>query len=176
MSGSGMGGGRGWFDRLIDALAALAGVTLCALTTMICVDVAARYFRLFSMPWSLDIAEAALLVVTFLGAPWVLRDNAHISVDILVERFPPPLRRRVTLLSHGVGALVCAALLAFSTRAWWSSFSQGTMVNETFVYPEWLMFVIPPPVFLLMVVIFVRWIVTPDEGKESSFNMTSDGI
>lgn len=165
----------GWFDRLIDLLAFVAGATLCVLTLLICIDVFARYFRLFSMPWSLDAAEYALLVVTFFGAPWVLRDNAHIAIDILVERFSEAARGRISRVSHGVGAAVCAVLLLFATRAWWSSFSQGTTVHETFVYPEWILYAIPPPVFLMMIVIFARWLIWP-ETHRGGVDMTTDGI
>lgn len=175
MTGQTSVGGRGWFDRLIDALAFIAGLTLCALTVLICVDVFARYFRLFAMPWSLDIAEFALLLVTFFGAPWVLRDNGHIAIDILVDRLSGPARHRVTLLSHGVGAAVCGVLLVFSTRAWWSSFSQGTTVHETFVYPEWVLFIIPPPVFLMMIVIFIRWLIRP-ATRDAGSALTTDGF
>ena len=153
----------GWFDRLIDILAIISGVILCALTLLICLDVVARYFLLFTMPWSLDMAEWALLLVTFLGAPWVLVEGGHIAIDILVERLSDRAKRRMTLLSYAVGAVVCTVLLVFSIRAGWNSFSQGTTVHETFVYPEWILFTIPPPVFLMMIVIFVRWLLHPPE-------------
>ena len=166
---------RGWFDQLIDGLAVVAGVTLCVLTLVICMDVFARYFRLFAMPWSLDVAEYALLIVTFLGAPWVLAEGGHIAIDILVERLSPPTRRRVALASYLIGAFVCTTLLFFSIRAWWHSYSQGTTVHETFVYPEWLLFTIPPPVFLIMIVIFVRWLVRPPEGVPGG-DAASEGL
>lgn len=152
---------RNWVDSLIDGLAIVAGAMMCGLTVLICADVAARYLRLFAMPWSLDIAEYLLFAITFLGAPWVLVKGGHISIDIAVAGLSPPARRRASLLSHAIGALVCAVLLVFSVRAWWSSFSQGTLVHETFVYSEWLIFILPPPIFLIMLYIFLRWLWRP---------------
>ena len=64
-------------DRLVEALALVAGALLCALVVLVCLDVAARTFKLFAMPWSLDVSEYALYAITFLGAPWVLRENGH---------------------------------------------------------------------------------------------------
>ncbi len=162
-----------WFDYLIDALAVIAGVVMCALTVLVCVDVGVRNFRLFAMPWSLEVAEYSLLVVTFLGAPWVLVTGGHISIDIVVDRLAPDARRRTRFLSYAVGALVCVVLLGFSVGAWWNSFSDGTLVVETFVFPEWLFFAVPPPIFLMLAGIFIRWMRHPPEGAAA---MTSDGF
>lgn len=164
---------RTWFDALIDALAVVAGAVMVALTVLICLDVAARYFRLFAMPWSVDVSEYALLIVTFLGAPWVLVTGGHISIDIFVRTLSLPARRRVALLCHALGALICSVLLVYSVWAWWNSFSQGTLVYETFVYPEWLLFTVPPPVFLILLGIFLRWLHHPPEGLAGA---SSDGI
>ena len=152
---------RTWFDTLIDALAVIAGAGLCGLTALICADVAARSFRLFAMPWSLDVAEYSLLVITFFGAPWVLVHGGHISIDIVTERLAPARRRRVASLVNALCAGVCGALLWFSLAAWWRTFSQGTLVHETWIFPEWWLFTVPPPIFLILMVIFLRWLRRP---------------
>lgn len=152
------------FDRLVALLAGVAGVLLCVLTVLICVDVVARSLRLFPMPWSLDIAEYLLYSITFLGAPWVLRDGGHISVDLVSHHLAPRPRRILQRVANAIGALVCLILLIFSSRVWYASFSDGTMVYETFVFPEWLLFTLAPPVFLLLLVIFVRGVVWPHEA------------
>ncbi len=152
---------RGWFDRLVALLAGVAGVLLCALTLLICVDVAARSLRLFPMPWSLDVAEYLLYAITFLGAPWVLLTGGHIRVDLLSQYLQPAARRAVERCASALGALVCLVLLGFSVRVGYASYVDGTMVYETFVFPEWLLFTPAPPVFLLMLVIFLRDLVAP---------------
>ncbi len=165
---------RGWFDRLIDGLAVVAGAMLCALTVLICVDVAGRKPGLFTIPWTLDVAEYTLYIVTFCGAPWVLREGGHISIDLFVERLRPALRHRVALVSHGVGALVSGILLYYSCRVWWVSFSEGVLVHETFVFPEWLLMSLAPPVFLILLVMFVRFITGASARPGDGFK--TDGL
>lgn len=153
-------------DRLVAILAGVAGVLLCGLTVLICVDVAARSLRLFPMPWSLDIAEYLLYAITFLGAPWVLRNGGHISVDLVSQHLGARSRRELQRVANIIGALVCLILFVYSSRVWYASFSDGTMVYETFVFPEWLLFTLAPPVFLLLLVIFVRGVIAPrDSGS-----------
>jgi TRAP-type C4-dicarboxylate transport system permease small subunit len=164
---------RTWFDKLVDAFAVIAGAGMCGLTVLICVDVAARTVRLFAMPWSLDVAEYSLLVITFLGAPWVLVHGGHISIDIVTGQLAPERRRRVTLAVNALCAAVCGALLWFSLAAWWRSFSQGTQVHETWIFPEWWLFAVPPPIFLMLMCIFLRWLRHP---RAVAGSMASDGI
>ena len=164
----------GWFDRLIDALALIAGIVLCSLTGLICLDVAARYFRLFSTPWTLDIAEYFLYVITFFGAPWVLREGGHIAIDIFVQQLNPRARRRAVMLSHTIGAVVCGVLLYYACRVWWRSFSDKTLIHETFVFPEWIILAVAPPIFLMLLVVFLRWLLWPPDAADTE--PSTDGL
>lgn len=157
---------RNWFDVLVDSLAMIAGIAMCLLTILVCADVAARYFRLFPMPWSLDVAEYALLLITFLGAPWVLANRGHISIDILLDTMTLATKARVLKVTYSIGAIICGVLCFFSVKVLHASWSQNTMVHETFVYPEFLMFLIPPPIFLMLMWIFIRWLRDPNAAEK----------
>jgi TRAP-type transport system small permease protein len=143
-------------DWLVDALALVAGALLCALVGLICMDVAARTFKLFPTPWTLDIAEYTLYAITFLGAPWVLREDGHIAIEIVVERLAPAARAAVRRATDALGAVVCAVLLYYACRSLWRSYTSRNLVYETFVFPEWYLFCIAPPVFLMLLALFLR--------------------
>jgi TRAP-type C4-dicarboxylate transport system permease small subunit len=141
-------------DRLVEALALVAGALLCALVAVVCLDVAARTFKLFATPWALDVSEYLLYAITFLGAPWVLRENGHIAIELVVERLPARGRAAARFASDGLGALVCAVLLYYACRVFWRSYSSGNLVYETFVFPEWYLYCLAPPVFLVLLAQF----------------------
>ena len=108
-----------WFDKLVNFLGLIAGILLVALTVLVCCDVMARYFRLFSMPWSLDFAQYGLFVITFFGAPWVLSTNGHITIDLVVERLSPDKAKVLRRISHMIGALMSGALFIFTCVVLW---------------------------------------------------------
>jgi TRAP-type C4-dicarboxylate transport system permease small subunit len=143
-------------DSLVDALAVVAGGLLCALVVLISVDVAARTFRLFATPWTLDIAQYMLYAITFLGAPWVLREDGHIAIEIFVELLAPPTRRALRRAGDALGAVICAVLLLYACRVLWRSIHSQNLVYATFVFPEWYLYSIASPVFLLLLLIFLR--------------------
>lgn len=145
-----------WLDRVVDALALLVGVVLCALTLLIAADVVIRKLGYFSMPWTLDIAEYTLYVVTFLGAPWVLRDGGHIAIDLWVQRLSAAKQRRAAQGSNLLCAVVCSVLFYYACKVWWVSFDEGIQVYETFVFSEWYLLSVAPPTFLLLLCLFLR--------------------
>jgi len=152
---------RSVLDRLIDALAVVAGALLCALVLLILVDVMARYLRWFSLAWGLEASEYILYAVTFLGAPWVLREQGHIAIDLVVERLSERARRKARVVANALGAVVCAVLLYVACGVVWQSYAAGTMVHKSFVFPEWLVFAGMPPIFLILLAVYLRWLARP---------------
>lgn len=152
---------RSALDRLIDALAIVAGALLCALVVLIMVDVIARYLRWFSLAWGLEASEYVLYAITFLGAPWVLREQGHIAIEMVVERLSERGRRKARRVADALGAVVCAILLVFACRVAWQSYASGTMVHKSFVFPEWLVFAGMPPIFLILLALYLRSLARP---------------
>ena len=151
-------------DRLSRVLAVVAGTLLGVLAVLISLDIASRQMAGFSMPWSLDVAEYLLYLITFLAAPWVLLSGGHITVDLVVARLAPPARRRAARGANAIGAVASLVLFWFACRVWWRSYRDGTLVYETFVFPEWWLFSAAPPVFLLLAAIFVRRLLRPPDA------------
>ncbi|HEX6318473.1 MAG TPA: TRAP transporter small permease [Burkholderiales bacterium] len=152
---------RSWFDALIDALALAAAALLCSLVVLILVDVAARYLRLFSIPWSFEATEYMLYAITFLGAPWVLREEGHIAIELVVERLAPAARRVVRRVADVLGATVCVVLFFYACRVAWRSYESATLVHKSFVFPEWWVYAGMPPVMLILLGVYLRWLVRP---------------
>ena len=65
-----------------------------------------------SFPWLFEAVEYALYVGVFIGAPWVLRQGAHIRVDVVTAALPegpPPLGSRRCSTSPGCCSACCSA-------------------------------------------------------------------
>jgi TRAP-type C4-dicarboxylate transport system permease small subunit len=156
-------------DKTVNGLAILAGILLCLLTLLICVDALGRTLvRLFrtshwgyTLPWTLEISEYALYLITFLGAPWVLQRRGHISIDLLVQAAQQRFSHRLLVTADIIGFSVCIILLYFSCKVWWISFSEKILIHETFVFPEWTIITLAPVSFLLMAIILIIRIYRP---------------
>jgi TRAP-type C4-dicarboxylate transport system permease small subunit len=153
------------FDRLIDALALTACVLICLLTFGVALDVILRALSLGSIAWATDMSEYLLYAVTFLGAPWVLRANGHVNVDIVVRHLRPAAARLFALVADVAGLGVSLVLLYYGVKIGLDSYNSGSMVFKFLVFPEWyVMWPIPVGAFLLACE-FVRRIARQARGS-----------
>lgn len=164
----GAAGPRSWFDLLIDALAVVAGALIVALTALVVFDIGARSLRLLALPWSLEATEYMLYAVTFLGAPWVLRERGHIAIELVVERLPQRARGAVAVVAELAGAAVCAVLFVSACRVVWRSYESGIQVQKSFSFPEWLAYAGIPPVMLILAGIHLRWLAARRAGAHGA--------
>jgi TRAP-type transport system small permease protein len=153
-------------DALISVLAICGCLCLFAIGGLILADVFGRSFRLFSIPWKIDVTQYLLYLTTFLAAPWVLRENGHVSVDILVATLPKRSGRIVIRFAHILGAACSAALAYYSVFVLWQSYVSGTRIYRALIFPEWYLYTPGPIIFLLTFIIFTRWLFTTDVPVE----------
>lgn len=143
-------------DTLVDALAVLAGVLLSVVAALLCVDVAIRYAQVMNITWIGDVASVSLYLMTFLAAPWVLREGGHIAVDSVVRILPAGAQRLIGIFVNLLGAAICGLLCIYAVRVLMASFGAGTQVYKTLIYPQWWLFTLPPLTFALLAIIFLR--------------------
>jgi len=139
------------YDRVLQGLAACAAVLLGASALAITLDVVGRNVGLGTVPWILEVSEYVLPLATFLVAPWLLRRNEHVRLDVLLRAWP-----WLNHVTNVVGVAVCAVLVLYGVRTILNSAQQGAMVFKSVVFPEWWLYAPVPLCFGLLAVEFVR--------------------
>ena len=69
------------FDLAIGVLFVLAGVLIMFVMLATSTDVTMRYFLNRPIVWLMEVSEAILVYITFLGCAWVLKRDAHVRID-----------------------------------------------------------------------------------------------
>ncbi|NRG17773.1 TRAP transporter small permease [Rhizobiales bacterium] len=156
------------FDRLLVALAALAGAIFAAIALLIPVNVVLRNAFDTSIYGLLDAIEYGLLAATFLAAPWVLAKNAHVTVDLLVSSLRPGARRIADMAVNLMGAAVSAVFLWYALEALGLSYSRGSMIRTAFIIPEWWTLTVAPLSMALIFVEFLRKLARPASGQRAA--------
>lgn len=142
------------YRRLLTSCGVLAGASFALIAVATAYDVFARNVFGESVRGLVDIVEYALFVTTFVAAPWVLREGAHVRVDFAVNALPPVAHRRVGHLTNAIGLAISVVLLVYSTRVTIAAWQQGSMVLKAVVFPEWWVFVVMPFSSLLFAIEF----------------------
>jgi TRAP-type C4-dicarboxylate transport system permease small subunit len=139
-------------DRVIDFLAYLACGLLVLALIIVVLEVIMRYF--FNRPqiWVLETTEYILLLTTFMGAPWLLKREGHVNVDIAVRYLRPRARALLNTILCIIGALMCLVLAWYSGTTVWDEYQMGFKIPKVLELPRApLLAIIPLGSFLLFV-------------------------
>jgi TRAP-type C4-dicarboxylate transport system permease small subunit len=161
------------FDWVLDALAVIAGVLLAFMFVSIIYDVTTRNLRLFTVTWVVAVTEYALLYVTALGAPWLLRERGHVSMEAMRSMAGPGLTRWLEKLVLVMCMLACIAASWLSIPVIERNIGMID-VRANFI-PRWLMFAPVAMTFALCAVQFARFLMQPGTFFEGGVR-PQDGI
>jgi TRAP-type mannitol/chloroaromatic compound transport system permease small subunit len=96
-----------------------------------------KLFDLSSNAW-LELQWWLYAAVFLLAAPWTLRLNEHIRIDILSQRFPRSLRNAVEIIGHVFFLLPMAAIVVWTSWPFFLvSLSQNEQSSNYGGLPQW---------------------------------------
>ena len=146
------------YEKLLRVLAYGACAVLFAMMMMICADVLLRNVPLIpgvqGLPWSNELTENMLYLITVMAAPWLLRQGQHIRVDIVLRVLPKYVAWCCEWVADTLAFACCAVMMYYGARAAFASFSSGALTIKTLITPEWW-FLVPMPVAFLLLAIEV---------------------
>lgn len=162
------------YTLLIRGMSALACVYLGLMMVVIVYYTSARSLSVAYSPYSFTFIEYGFIYVLMLGAPWLVRQRAHVFIELITAnvgaRVRAPLSRIVALLSFLV-CLVLAyycGLLALEDYAW----NRYDELRGQLDIPRWIITVALPAGFGLMAIEFLRFVFSaePMHGSRRQFH------
>jgi C4-dicarboxylate transporter DctQ subunit len=139
-------------DRILDVMSFAAGILLVFSAFSVCAVIFSRYFLNRPMGWMFEINEYILLFMAFLLAAWVLRKEAHVKMDVVIEKMPPKIQLVCNVAGSILGAMVCLVLTGFGIKVTWYLFQSGTLTPTYLELPKYpFMLVIPFGSFMFMI-------------------------
>ncbi len=94
----------GFINQSIAAFGISAGVALAFY------NVAARYIFDSSLTWASELTIYLFLWSVFFGAAYCFKEDAHISISILLDLLPPPVAKGLMLVSHVITIIYLSAV------------------------------------------------------------------
>lgn len=142
------------FDSVLNLTGSIFGIAIAALIVLMSADIVIRFFGVGTLPWIIEITEYVLSGGTFLAAAWVLRQGAHVQVDILLVSLPFAIRHLVGRLNNIIGCVVSGVFLYFSCVAVTQSWSANSIIYKSLWVPEWIVLAPVPFGCLLLLIEF----------------------
>ncbi|HQA83566.1 MAG TPA: TRAP transporter small permease [Syntrophales bacterium] len=149
-----------FLDRLNTAVAWIAAFMVIFMMFAISCAVAARYLWGQSVPWVVEISSYLMLYITFLGTAWLLRQNGHVEVDLILNNLKPRTAAGFRAVTSVAGALVSLVLAWQGAVVTIDYFEREVTVMGILDTPQWMLVgVIPLGGFLLFIVFVARiWV------------------
>jgi TRAP-type C4-dicarboxylate transport system permease small subunit len=144
------------FDRLLDVMAGIAGVILVFICAAVCYTIGMRFFFNQTTIWIIQTTEYALLWIVFLATAWLLREGGHITTDIIYGSLGDTAKRYLDIVMFLVGAAVCAVCLYYGIFYTYDSIVNHVTDVRAVTVPKWIVFIIIPIGFFLLIVQFLR--------------------
>ena len=143
------------FGRLLNALAAVAALTLLAMVVLVSTDIVLRNLTRSGFPWANEVSEYALYVITLLTAPWLLRRGQHVRIDLVLTYVPARAAWLMEAAADVLGFLVCLVMMRYGIKMTIDSALLGSITIKNLVFPEWWLLWPLPACFALIAAEFV---------------------
>jgi TRAP-type C4-dicarboxylate transport system permease small subunit len=144
------------FDRTLNVMTFLAGILLVFIMLSVCLEVVLRTFINRPQIWVTEVTECLLLYITFLGTAWLLREEGHVKVDIVLNRLKPQTTAFLGIISSIMGVLVSITLTIYGFNVTWDYFQRGIYTPTALEIPVYLILLIIPIGSLMLFIQFIR--------------------
>lgn len=147
----------GWSDFVMHVLFVLAGSLVVSVMLIICFGVVMRFFLRAMQDWTFEVVEYALLYITFLGAAWVLKEEGHVKMDLVLNKLGPNARAILNIITSSIGIIIFSLLTWFGMKVTWEYFLGGVS-RLTILRPPLftILAIIPIGCFFLLIQCFKR--------------------
>jgi C4-dicarboxylate transporter, DctQ subunit len=133
-----------WFDAVVGLGAVIAAALVFLLMFLTCYEIFIRYVFQNAPAWVMEISEYLLLYITFLGAPWLLKADAHVRVDLAYAFLTEKSVKGLKTATLAGAAAVAAFVAAYGAIVTWRYFEENLKVIQTLRVPKWIILIIIP--------------------------------
>jgi len=143
------------FRRLCLGLAGLTALSIGLIALLIPLNLLLVKMHWGNIWWLFEGVEYALYVGIFCATPWVLQQNAHVRVDVLIAALPKSIAIRLEQGVDMAGVGLCLLLGYYGLRAMISEFEDGTLPDKNLRIANWYMMAVFAGSFLLLATEFL---------------------
>jgi TRAP-type C4-dicarboxylate transport system permease small subunit len=144
------------FDRINIAMVVISAILILGLTFIVGADITLRYVFLRPLGWVKEVSEYILVALGFLVAAWILKDDGHVKMDLLLTKVSPKTQTMMNLITSILSIFVVLIVTWFSLRVI-IDFYRTKLVTPSVLEPQ--KWVLLTPIFvgsLLLAIQFIR--------------------
>ncbi len=132
------------FDRILSIFTIVSGICVSLMMIGITVEVFTRYFLNNPLRGVIEVTQTMILWVVFLSAAWLLKEDGHVRVDLLVVRLKPKTQNILNIIICLVSACACLIIFWYGVKVVLADFQQRVREIGIVTIPTaWVQIAIP---------------------------------
>ncbi|MFC2019868.1 TRAP transporter small permease subunit [Chloroflexota bacterium] len=145
------------FDHIIDSLAYVSGGIIVLVMVAIFIHVIVRKLVGSMTIVVVEVSAYLMVYLTFLGTAWLLKQEGHVKMDLLLNRLRPRAQIWLNMVTSVVGVMVCLSIAWSAGATTWGMFRSGIEYTMGVGPPPWFLLLLPIPIgFFLLSIQFIR--------------------
>jgi C4-dicarboxylate transporter DctQ subunit len=144
------------FDNVLTVAAYSSGFIIILMMLSISYEVVMRYFFTAPTTWAIDFSGYMQHALILLGAAWVLKNNGHTRIDIVLNRFQGKKRSILNLFTFSISLVACAIFFWKGLEATWGAYQRGDFLYREVEIPSAPLLAFFPLGFLMLCIQFAR--------------------
>ena len=102
------------------------------------------------------MTEWILLYATFLAAAWVLKEDGHVKIDVVLIRLSPKKQYILSVIVCILGILTCGFFSYHGAKAIYSLYQRDVIMMGMILMPKYILVAVIPLGILLSCIQFIR--------------------
>lgn len=145
-----------FFDSIINFMAVMGRIVIIIISLLIITDIVALKFFNYSFSWIMEVSEYFLVMLTFLGVAWLLKEDGHIKLDLLLNRLSERNRIKFEIFNSCIGAIISSVITIYGFTATLNLHERGIKTETILEIPRFLLILIIPISFIFVFIQFIR--------------------
>ncbi len=144
------------FDQINMIMVVVSTILILGLTFIVGADITLRYVFLRPLGWVKEVSEYILVALGFLVAAWILKDDGHVKMDLLLNKVSPKAQAVMNIITSIISTVVVLIVAWFTLRVMADFYRTKLVTPSVLEPPKWVLLI---PIFvgsLLLAIQFIR--------------------
>jgi C4-dicarboxylate transporter, DctQ subunit len=126
-------------DHINIIMVVISAILILSLTFIVGADITLRY--LFNKPlgWVKEVSEYILVGLGFLVAAWILKDDAHVKMDLVLNSVSPRTQTMLNIITSGISSVIVLIVTWFSLRVTIAFYQTKLVAPSVLEPPKWIL-------------------------------------
>ena len=143
------------FDRTLNIMLIISAILVIVTAIIVNVGIFTRTFLNLPIAWVPEISGYILLYITFLVAAWVLKEEGHVKMDMVLGYLKPKTQSMMNVVTSAISAIVSAILAWYGMKVTVDLFQSGYFTPTILELPK---FIFTISIFIGSLLLFIQFI------------------